>query len=98
MRRHSIFSLVVGVLLVVTVGMTAAASNHRRADRAGHPFVGLWIVDADTSSPVDPPTLLTVDRDGTLRLSDCCNAPAAGVWAPSGRQGAGVHHPPHVGG
>lgn len=88
MRRHMLTSLSLGMLLVLAVGTMASASDHRRADRSGHPFVGLWIVDADTSSPEDPPTLLTVDRDGTLRLSDCCNAPAAGVWAPSGREGA----------
>ena len=53
------------------------------ANSSDHPLVGTWIVDVNTQDMEDPPALLTIGDDGTLRLTDCCNGPGAGVWAPS---------------
>jgi hypothetical protein len=91
MRRHPTISLVVGLLLAMATGSAAAASNHRRSDATGHTLVGMWVVDVDSSGTLDAPALLTVSRDGTMRFSDCCSSPSAGVWAARGRRGADVN-------
>lgn len=82
MRRPAILVATVTVLLI-TLAQGALASERLRSGSAGHPLVGTWIVDTNTQDTQDPLALLTIAGDGTVRLTDCCNAPAAGAWAPS---------------
>ncbi len=49
---------------------------------------GTWVVDIDTATTEDPPGLLTINADGTLRLTSCCDAPGAGAWRPTTRRTA----------
>jgi len=82
MRRQALLAVAVSAMLFVfTAG--ASATERQRPMWQAHPLVGTWIVDANTDDTQDPPALLSIAADGTLRLTDCCNAPAAGVWAPS---------------
>ena len=82
--RKVLLGVATAALMTASVGASAAsASDRHRGSSADHPLVGTWILDANTQDMLDPPALLTIGDDGTLRLTDCCNGPAAGVWAPS---------------
>jgi hypothetical protein len=72
-------------LLALSAGVMAADERDPRSAlrQVVHPLVGTWIVDTNVADEQDPPALLTIGGDGTIRLTDCCNAPAAGAWAPS---------------
>jgi hypothetical protein len=81
MRRAALLLAIVPVL-VATFASGALASERQRPGWHVHPLVRTWIVDVNTDDTRDPPALVSIAGDGTLRLTDCCNAPAAGVWAP----------------
>jgi hypothetical protein len=80
--------IVLVVALLITSGMGAAAQIRERIGAFGHPLVGTWVVDIDTTTTEDPPGLLTINADGTLRLTSCCDAPGAGAWRPTTRRTA----------
>jgi len=87
MRR--LFSTIVLVaLLLIALAAGAAGQERDRYGALGHPLVGTWVVDVDTAIAEDPPGLLTISLDGTLRLTSCCDAPAAGAWRPTTRRTA----------
>jgi hypothetical protein len=48
----------------------------------GHPFVGAWLVDTNTSYDSEPPSRLIVHPDGTLLQVDQTTV-AVGVWQPT---------------
>jgi hypothetical protein len=87
MRRLWTISALAAVLLMAT-GVGAAGQFRERIGALGHPLVGTWVVDIDTSMAEDPPGLLTIQADGTLRLTSCCDAPGAGAWRPTTRRTA----------
>jgi hypothetical protein len=80
--------IVLVIALVITSGIGAAGQFRERMGAFGHPLVGTWIVDIDTATTEDPPGLLTINSDGTLRLTSCCQAPGAGAWRPTTRRTA----------
>jgi hypothetical protein len=82
----STITLVVALLVVTTAG--TAGQSRERIGGIGHPLVGTWVVDIDTASTDDPAALLTINADGTLRLTSCCDAPGAGAWRPTTRRTA----------
>ena len=82
MRRPIILTAIVCLSLVVLASGALATDRERAASRA-HPLVGTWLVDTNTQDSEDPLALITIGADGTIRLTDCCNAPGAGVWAPT---------------
>ena len=87
MRRLWTTSMLVAVLLIATA-VGAAGQFRERIGSFGHPLVGTWVIDVNTSMTEDPPGLLTISADGTLRLTSCCDAPAAGAWRPTTRRTA----------
>jgi hypothetical protein len=82
MRRPAILTATTTALLVL-LAPGALAFDRERSRSEAHLLVGAWVVDTNTADALDPPGLLTIGGDGTLRLTDCCNAPAAGAWVPS---------------
>jgi hypothetical protein len=82
-------SIIVLVIALLTAsGMPVAGQFRERMGAFGHPLVGTWVVDIDTATTEDPPGLLTINTDGTLRLTSCCDAPGAGAWRPTTRRTA----------
>jgi hypothetical protein len=87
MRRIVPIIVLVTALLVAS-GVGAVGQFRERLGGMGHPLVGTWVVDLDTTTTEDPPGLLTINADGTLRLTSCCDAPSAGAWRPTTRRTA----------
>jgi len=82
MRRATLLAVIVPTLLVVLASTAFSADRQRPMSRV-HPLVGTWVLDTNTQDTEDPPALVTIGADGTIRMSDCCSAPWAGVWAPT---------------
>jgi hypothetical protein len=80
--------IVVVLAFLITTGVGAAGQFRERLGGMGHPLVGTWVVDIDTARTDDPPGLATISADGTLRLTSCCDTPAAGAWRPTTRRTA----------
>jgi hypothetical protein len=87
MRKLGSIAVLV-IALLVTTAAGAAAQFRERLGGVGHPLVGTWVVDIDAATTEDPPGLLTINADGTLRLTSCCDAPGAGAWRPTTRRTA----------
>jgi hypothetical protein len=68
---------------MIAAGAMGASASERHHGVDQHPTVGTWLVDVNVDSVDDPPALVTIGADGTLRITDCCSGPGAGVWAPS---------------
>ena len=79
MRYRTIRLLILCVIALGSLPSIATAQE----EAGGGGLVGTWLVDVDVNLTADPPALLTISDDGTLRLTDCCNY-GAGAWASTG--------------
>ena len=81
MRR--LYSIVAMVLIAALFTPTVTAQDAASTDYAGHPFVGSWMLDTDTSDPGNTPSLVVVSADGSYIEFDS-DGPGVGAWEPTG--------------
>ena len=88
MHRSRHLAPLVAMLATVLVVPSAVAQDASPSFE-GHPFVGAWLVDTNTSDATEPPTRIVVHPDGTLLQVDQTTV-AIGVWEPTGGEAAAL--------
>ena len=95
MRR---LAFLVSILVVVLVGgvalgprpATGAQDGTPASAMAGHPFVGAWVVDTDTTDPANFPALGAATADGVYVESHPQVGVGVGAWEPTGGRTANL--------
>jgi hypothetical protein len=68
----------------------ASAQEATPTARTGHPLVGAWILDRDTTQPTNPLQLIVATADGVYLGVDYDGRTAVGVWEATGPRTAAV--------
>src|SRR5829696_6618183 len=86
--------LAVFALVVLSVGTlafrSASAQEATPAARIGHPLVGAWILDRDSTHPSNPLQLIVATADGLYLGVAYGGSTAVGVWEATGHRTATV--------
>ncbi len=82
--RRAIMLLFSAVVLLGTMLFGSGALAAQDTDLADHPFVGSWVVDADTEDPENLPEMVIISSDGTVSYSATGGSTGVGVWEPTG--------------
>lgn len=87
MRRLRSLGFVVGSILLAVTVATPAAAQDEAMPSAGHPFVGVWLVQPFGS---EPPYPFIASADGLVIDGDPVNGTGYGGWAATGDRTADV--------
>jgi hypothetical protein len=83
-RRSALAGLGAGGL-ALALAATAPLASAQEATMAGHPMVGTWVVDRDTTTETDAPSVVVYTADGGLLDP---SQGVAGVWKATGPRSA----------
>ena len=87
MRRIPVLATL--LLAAAAIAPAAVAAQDDSQATADHPFVGAWVIDADSADPSPPDQILLVGPGGTLSDASL-DFFGYGAWTPSGDRTADV--------
>jgi len=84
-RSFSIMAVLAIALTAVVAGPAALAQDASPTPIAGHPLVGVWVVDTNVDDPANPPARVSFGADGSLLQVDVGGV-GIGAWEPTGER------------
>lgn len=83
-----LLTLSIGGLFVLSRSPGISAQDASPTAMSGHPLVGAWVLDTDTSDAANPPTLASFSADGVYTQNELDNGPGIGSWHATGARTA----------